>query len=43
MPIKLTSSDSKTIVVAVLMAAFSLAIGIKYFSHAFQRRRFSSA
>jgi membrane protease YdiL (CAAX protease family) len=35
MPIKLTSSDNKTIVVAVLVAAFSLAIGVKYFSHAF--------
>jgi len=35
MPIKLTSSDSKTIVVGVLIAAFSLAIGVKYFSHAF--------
>jgi membrane protease YdiL (CAAX protease family) len=35
MPIKLTSSDYKTIVVAVVVAAFSLAIGIKYFSHAF--------
>jgi membrane protease YdiL (CAAX protease family) len=35
MPIKLTSSDSKTIVVAILVAAFSLSIGVKYFSHAF--------
>ena len=35
MPIKLTSSDHKTIVVAVVVAAVSLAIGIKYFSHAF--------
>ncbi len=35
MPIKLTSSDSKAIVVAILVAAFSLAIGVKYFSHAF--------
>src|SRR5208282_2234650 len=35
MPIKLTSSDSKTIVVGILIAAFSLAIGVKYFSHAF--------
>jgi membrane protease YdiL (CAAX protease family) len=35
MPIKLTLSDGKTIVVAILIAALSLAIGIKYFSHAF--------
>jgi membrane protease YdiL (CAAX protease family) len=35
MPIKLTSSDSKTVVVAILVAALSLAIGVKYFSHAF--------
>jgi membrane protease YdiL (CAAX protease family) len=35
MPIKLTSSDRKTIVVAILIAAFSLAISVKYFSHAF--------
>jgi membrane protease YdiL (CAAX protease family) len=35
MPIKLISSDRKTIVVALLVAAFSLAIGVKYFSHAF--------
>jgi membrane protease YdiL (CAAX protease family) len=35
MPIKLTSSDRKVIAIAILMAAFSLAIGIKYFSHAF--------
>jgi membrane protease YdiL (CAAX protease family) len=35
MPNKLTSSDSKTIVVGVLIAAISLAIGIKYFSRAF--------
>jgi membrane protease YdiL (CAAX protease family) len=35
MPIKLTSSDGKTIVVGILIAAFSLAIGVKYFTHAF--------
>jgi membrane protease YdiL (CAAX protease family) len=35
MPIKLTSSDRKTIVVAILIAALSLAISVKYFSHAF--------
>jgi membrane protease YdiL (CAAX protease family) len=35
MPIKLTSSDGKIIVVAVLIAAASLAVGVKYFSHAF--------
>jgi membrane protease YdiL (CAAX protease family) len=35
MPIKLTSSDRKTIVIAILIAAFSLAISVKYFSHAF--------
>jgi len=35
MPIKLTSSDSKTIIVAILIAAGSLAIGVKYFSRAF--------
>ena len=35
MPIKLTSSDGKTIAVAILISALSLAIGIKYFSHAF--------
>ena len=35
MPIKLKSSDIKTIVVGILIAAFSLAIGVKYFSHAF--------
>ncbi len=35
MPIRLTSSDKKTIVVAIFIAAFSLAIGVKYFSHAF--------
>jgi len=35
MPNKLTSSDSKTIVVGVFIAAISLAIGIKYFSRAF--------
>jgi len=35
MPIKLQSSDSKTIGVAVLIAAGSLAIGVKYFSRAF--------
>jgi len=35
MPIKLTLSDRKTLVVAILIAALSLAVGIKYFSHAF--------
>jgi membrane protease YdiL (CAAX protease family) len=35
MPVKLTSSDRKTILVAILIAAFSLALSIKYFSHAF--------
>jgi membrane protease YdiL (CAAX protease family) len=35
MPIKLTSSDRKTVVVAILIAALSLAISVKYFSHAF--------
>jgi hypothetical protein len=35
MPIRLTSSDRKTIVVAILIAAFSLALSVKYFSHAF--------
>jgi membrane protease YdiL (CAAX protease family) len=35
MPIKLTFSDRKTIVVAILIAAVSLAISVKYFSHAF--------
>jgi membrane protease YdiL (CAAX protease family) len=35
MPIKLQSSDSKTIVVAILVAAVSLTIGVKYFSRAF--------
>ena len=35
MPNKLTSFDSKTIVVAILIAAGSLAIGVKYFSRAF--------
>jgi membrane protease YdiL (CAAX protease family) len=35
MPIKLTSSNIKTIVVGVFIAAVSLAIGIKYFSRAF--------
>src|SRR5271157_1669481 len=35
MPIKLTSFDRKTIAAAILIAAFSLAIGVKYFSHAF--------
>jgi len=35
MPIRLTSFDRKTIVVAILIAAFSLAISVKYFSHAF--------
>ena len=35
MPIKLTSFDRKTIAAAILIAAFSLAISVKYFSHAF--------
>ena len=35
MPIKLTTSDSKTIIGAILIAAVSLAIGVKYFSRAF--------
>jgi hypothetical protein len=35
MPTKLQSSDGKTIVVAILVAALSLAIAIKYFARAF--------
>ena len=35
MPIKLSSADRKIVVVAILIAAASLAIGVKYFSHAF--------
>ncbi len=35
MPIKLTSFDRKTIAAAILIAAFSLAISVKYFSHVF--------
>ena len=35
MPTKLKSSDNKTIVIAILVAAASLAIAIKYFSRAF--------
>jgi membrane protease YdiL (CAAX protease family) len=35
MPIRLTSRDHKTIIVAVLVAAVSLSVGVKYFSHAF--------
>jgi membrane protease YdiL (CAAX protease family) len=35
MPNKLTSFDRKTIVVAILVAAFSLGLSIKYFSRAF--------
>ncbi len=35
MPIKLTSFDRKTVAAAILIAAFSLGISIKYFSHAF--------
>ncbi len=35
MPNKLKSVDRKVIVIAILVAAVSLAIGVKYFSHAF--------
>ena len=35
MPNKLTSSDFKTIGICVLIAAASLAVGLKYFMHAF--------
>ena len=35
MPTKLQSSDNKTIVVAILIAAASLAIAVRYFSRAF--------
>jgi membrane protease YdiL (CAAX protease family) len=35
MPVKLQFSDGKTIVVATLVAAFSLAVAIKYFPRAF--------
>ncbi len=35
MPTKLQSSDNKTIIVAILIAAASLSIAIKYFSRAF--------
>ncbi len=35
MPTKLQSSDGKTIVVAIFIAALSLAIAIKYFARAF--------
>ena len=35
MPIKLTSTEYKTIAIAVVVAAFSLGVGLKYFSKTF--------
>src|SRR5208283_2025572 len=35
MPITLTPADRRVIIIAVVVAGISLAIGVKYFSHAF--------